>query len=185
MELSVLDSIVLAIAFSLNLFITSSAVAKGSNIRYTKGILQSIILAIFQCLFLFTGAWLSSLFNMGEITYDRTITSGVMIIMAIKIFVNIVKNHRTKDLITITNLKSMLFLSIATAMNTFIIGIALGFSYDTTQFSLTMILTLILGIVFSIIGIFFGRQKMKIPTRLILSIEAVLFIELAIKMYFQ
>ena len=47
MTLSILDSIALALAVVLNIFVVMVAAAKGGNMRYTKGILQSVFMACF------------------------------------------------------------------------------------------------------------------------------------------
>jgi putative Mn2+ efflux pump MntP len=79
----------------------------------------------------------------------------------------------------------MLFLAVAAAMDTFIIGMGLGFSYNTDGFELTIIATAILGFLVSLMGVFMGRQNSKVPMRLLIGAEALLFAELAIKMFFE
>ena len=105
--------------------------------------------------------------------------------MAIKQFINIVKKQGVKDAIVVSNMKSIVFLAIATSMDVFVIGMGLGFLYNPSQLGLVLILTAILGFLVSIMGIFMGRQKRKIPSKLLLVAKAVLLIELAIKMFFE
>ena len=85
----------------------------------------------------------------------------------------------------VSNMKSIVFLAIATSMDVFVIGMGLGFLYNPSQLGLVLILTAILGFLVSIMGIFMGRQKRKIPSKLLLGAKAVLLIELAIKMFFE
>lgn len=185
MTLSVLDSIVLSFAFSVNMFLVSVAAAKGGGMRYTKGILQSLLLICFQCAFLYVGLWITSLFRIGEMEYDKWLTSGMLMIIAIKLAVNAIKKQGTRDSITVKGLKTMLFLAVAAAMDTFIIGMGLGFSYNTESFTLTIAATAILGFLVSLMGVFMGRQNSKVPVRLLIGAEALLFAELAIKMFFE
>ena len=185
MELSILDSIVLSFAFSVSMFVVSASVGNGSSIKYSKGITQSILMVFFQCLLLYVGVWVASLFSLGELQYDRTIAVGILILMAIKQFINIVKKQGVKDAIVVSNMKSIVFLAIATSMDVFVIGMGLGFLYNPSQLGLVLILTAILGFLVSIMGIFMGRQKRKIPSKLLLGAKAVLLIELAIKMFFE
>ena len=185
MELSILDSIVLSFAFSVSMFVVSASVGNGSYIKYSKGIAQSILMVFFQCLLLYVGVWVASLFSLGELQYDRTIAAGILILMAIKQFINIVKKQGVKDAIVVSNMKSIVFLAIATSMDVFVIGLGLGFLYNPSQLGLVLILTAILGFLVSIMGIFMGRQKRKIPSKLLLGAKAVLLIELAIKMFFE
>ena len=185
MTLSVLDSIVLSFAFSVNMFLVSVAAAKGGGMRYTKGILQSLLLICFQCAFLYVGLWITSLFRIGDMEYDKWLTSGMLMIIAIKLAVNAIKKSGAKDTVVVKELKSMLFLAVAAAMNTFIIGMGLGFTYDTEGFVLAIVATAILGFLVSLMGIFMGRQNSKVPMRLLIGAEALLFAELAIKMFFE
>ena len=117
MELSILDSIVLSFAFSVSMFVVSASVGNGSSIKYSKGIAQSILMVFFQCLLLYVGVWVASLFSLGELQYDRTIAAGILILMAIKQFINIVKKQGVKDAIVVSNMKSIVFLAIATSMD--------------------------------------------------------------------
>ena len=185
MTLSVLDSIVLSFAFSVNMFLVSVAAAKGGGMRYTKGILQSLLLICFQCAFLYVGLWITGLFRIGDMEYDKWLTSGMLMIIAIKLAVNAIKKSGAKDTVVVKELKSMLFLAVAAAMNTFIIGMGLGFTYDTEGFGLAIVATAILGFLVSLMGIFMGRQNSKVPVRLLIGAEALLFAELAIKMFFE
>ncbi|MBO7200994.1 MAG: manganese efflux pump [Bacteroidales bacterium] len=185
MTLSVLDSIVLSFAFSVNMFLVSVAAAKGGGMRYTKGILQSLLLICFQCAFLYVGLWITGLFRIGDMEYDKWLTSGMLMIIAIKLAVNAIKKSGAKDTVVVKELKSMLFLAVAAAMNTFIIGMGLGFTYDTEGFGLAIVATAILGFLVSLMGVFMGRQNSKVPMRLLIGAEALLFAELAIKMFFE
>lgn len=185
MTLSVLDSIVLSIAFAASLLVVSTATARGTNMRYTRGILQSVVMVGLQCMCFYAGVWVTSLFNIGELTYDKWLTSGVLIIVAIKLAVNAIKKQGVRDAIYVPDFKSILFLGVAASMDAFIIGMGIGFTFDTSCLKLTMILTLVLGFVASIVGIFVGRQKAKMPARLLVGAEAMLFVELAIKLFFE
>lgn len=185
MTLSILDSIVLSFAFSANMFLVSAASSKGGGMRYTKGILQSLLLVCFQCVFLYVGVWITSLLRIGDVDYDKWLTSGMLMIIAIKLAVNAIKKQGLRDAITVKSFRAILFLSVAAAMDTFIIGMGLGFSYNPVGLKLTIITTSILGFLVSLMGIFMGRQNSKIPVRLLVGAEAVLFAELAIKMFFE
>ena len=185
MTLSVLDSIVLSVAFAVNLFVVSTATARGANMRYTKGILQSVVLVCLQCMCFYAGAWMASLFNIGEFAYDKWFTFGMLMIIAIKLAIKVCKKQGVRDVIYVSDIKSILFLGIAAAMDAFIIGVGIGFLFDLSSLKLTMLLTIIVGFVVSIVGIFAGRQKSKIPMRLLVGAEAVLFVELAIKLFFE
>ena len=185
MELSVLDSIVLGLAFSLSMFVVSNTVAKNSNMRYTKGILQSVVMACFNALFLYVGVWITSLFRIGELDYDRWLMVGVLVIVAIKLIVNVIKKRKENNAILIAGFKSMLFLSIAVSVDAFIVGMGIGFCYEPNQFNLALITIMVLGTLVSIAGVFTGRQAKAIPYRMLVAVEALLFVELAIKLFIE
>ena len=185
MTLSVLDSIALALAVVLNIFVVMVAAAKGGNMRYTKGILQSVFMACFQALFLYVGVWITSLFRMGALEYDKWLTAGVLVIMAIKLVSGIIKKQKVKEAIAITGFKSTLFLSIAASMNAFVVGMGMGFCFDPAQFVLSAVIIMVLGFIVSLIGVFIGRQNKSIPARMLVAVEALLLVEIAVKLFFE
>ena len=90
-----------------------------------------------------------------------------------------------KDAIAITNFKSTLFLSIATSMNAFVVGMGMGFCFDPGQFVLSAVIIMVLGFLVSLVGVFIGRQNKAIPARMLVAVEALLLVEIAVKLFFE
>ena len=185
MTLSILDSIALALTMVVNMFVVMVAAAKGGNMRYTRGILQSVFMACFQALFLYAGVWIASLFRMGAPEYDKWLTAGVLVIMAVKLLAGVVKKEKVKDAIAITSFKSTLFLSIATSMNAFVVGMGMGFCFEPGQFVLSAVIIMAVGFLVSLVGVFIGRQNRVIPARMLVAVEALLLVEIAVKLFFE
>ena len=127
----------------------------------------------------------------------RFITSERLLVFIIEILIaviglselynatGIIKKQKVKEAIAITGFKSTLFLSIAASMNAFVVGMGMGFCFDPAQFVLSAVIIMVLGFIVSLIGVFIGRQNKSIPARMLVAVEALLLVEIAVKLFFE
>ncbi len=175
--MSIIEFIILAIALSLETLIVMHGCALNTPIRLTKGVAESLTVALVNTLLLIVGILLGNLlrFTPADISPEATSTYnllndsdnlvylGLMILVAVRLLFRSSKKRRTVQPYDISRFSTALLLGVAIGVNTLFVGLALGFRIPLAEniWRSTVPLFIFMTL-FGLLGIMLGRQKREL-----------------------
>ncbi|MBO7490017.1 MAG: manganese efflux pump [Bacteroidales bacterium] len=175
--MSIIEFIILAIALSLETLIVMHGCALNTPIRLTKGVAESLTVALVNTLLLIVGILLGNLlrFTPADISPEATSTNnllndsdnlvylGLMILVAVRLLFRSSKKRRTVQPYDISRFSTALLLGVAIGVNTLFVGLALGFRIPLAEniWRSTVPLFIFMTL-FGLLGIMLGRQKREL-----------------------
>lgn len=192
--MSIVEFIILAIALSFEALIIMHGCATKNNIQLSKGLAESVAIAIENILMLLVGIWFGNLLRftpdaLGE-SSTRDLLTGTdnMVCLALMIFVALrlmfrtgSKKHKTPDY-DISRWGTVALLGIAIGINTLLVGLGLGFRIPVGENIMRAAIPLfIIMTLFSLFGVMLGRQNKELRSRRYALIAALLILAFALK----
>lgn len=174
--MSVFEYIVLSIALGIETLVVVRSCALQTRIRLTKGMVVSLIIALFQVLFAIAGMAVGNSLRFDFAEVDNLIYLGLVLVVAVKLLMSAVRKERNIPAYDISRWSTIVLLGIATSINALILALGLGFrvSLNVDLFKMAIPLFLVIFL-FSFWAIMLGRQKVEIRRRR-WSLFAVLFL---------
>lgn len=164
--MTIFDNILISLALGVTVMMTVRSCCSQAQIKLSKGLMMSGVIALFHALFVVLGWWIGSVFQFGFEEYDRLFFLGFLVFVAVKIFVNDHKKGKELPAYDIGRLGTVCLLAVATGVNTFLVGIGLGFNasdgYNWLKLGLPMFLLVLLMAYW---GVMLGRQKVELRSR--------------------
>jgi len=188
--MSLVEYIILSFALGFEVLITMRGCASQTPIRLTKGLLESLLLAVVCGLLLIGGMWVGNLMRFSPADpdinapttnqllnqTDELVYLGLLLLVAFRLFFKSFKKNRVVAPYDISQISTMLLLAIVLGINVLIVGLALGFhvDYDNNLWRAAIPLMVVFFLL-SMTGIMFGRRQVEIHARR-WTLVAVLFI---------
>ena len=192
--MSLIEFIILAIALSFEALIIMHGCASRTSIRLTKGLAESVVIAIENAALLLVGIWVGNLLRFTPTELDESATrdllsnSDNLVCLALMVFVALrflfrtgSKKHRTPDY-DISRFGTAALLGVAIGINSLLVGLGQGFRIPLGEniwraaIPLFIIMTL-----FSLLGIMLGRQQKELRSRRYALIAALFILVFALK----
>ena len=178
--MSIIEFIILSIAFSFEALIVMHGCALKTPVKLTKGLGEVFCVAVINTLLLAIGLWLGNLLRFTPDSIDPNTSStnnlmtetdnlvylGLMILVAVRLLFRSGKKSRQVQPYDISRFSTTILLGIAVGINTLIVGLALGFRMPFGENILRATIPLIVIMtIFGILGIMLGRQKKELRAR--------------------
>ena len=192
--MSVIEFIILAIALSFEALIMMHGCASKTPIRLTKGLAESFVIAVVNVVLLLVGIWAGGLLRFTPESLDEGGTRqlltdtdnlvylGLMLFVAIRLLFRSGKKGRAVQPYDISRFSTAMLLGVAIGVNTFFVGLALGFRIPFGEnvlrggIPLVVIMT-----VFGFLGVMLGRREKEIRARRYTLIAVLLLLAFALK----
>lgn len=192
--MSIIEFIILAIALSFEALIIMHGCASKSNIRLTKGLAESAIIALEGAALLIIGMWIGNLLrftpeSLGEsATRDLLTDSDNLVCLALMIFVALrlmfrtgSKKHKAPNY-DISRFGTAVLLGIAVGINSLLVGLGLGFRIDAGDNIWRAAIPLfVITTIFALLGVMLGRQQKELRSRRYALIAALFILAFALK----
>ena len=192
--MSIIEFIILAIALSFEALIIMHGCASKSNIRLTKGLAESAIIALEGAALLIIGMWIGNLLrftpeSLGEsATRDLLTDSDNLVCLALMIFVALrlmfrtgSKKHKAPNY-DISRFGTAVLLGIAVGINSLLVGMGLGFRIDAGDNIWRAAIPLfVTTTIFALLGVMLGRQQKELRSRRYALIAALFILAFALK----
>ena len=192
--MSIIEFIILAIALSFEALIIMHGCASKSNIRLTKGLAESAIIALEGAALLIIGMWIGNLLrftpeSLGEsATRDLLTDSDNLVCLALMIFVALrlmfrtgSKKHKAPNY-DISRFGTAVLLDIAVGINSLLVGLGLGFRIDAGDNIWRAAIPLfVITTIFALLGVMLGRQQKELRSRRYALIAALFILAFALK----
>ncbi len=194
--MSIIEYIILSFALGFEVLITMRGCACHTPVRLTKGLLESLLVAVVGALLLFGGMGIGDLMRFSPANPDVNATTtnallsqtdelvylGLLLLVAFRLFFRSFKKNRAELSFDISKLSTVLMLSVVLGINVLIVGLALGFhvDYDSNVWRASIPL-LIVFFLLSMVGVMFGRRQLNIHARRWTLVAALFILIFAIK----
>lgn len=192
--MSIIEFIILAIALSFEALIIMHGCASKSNIRLTKGLAESAIIALESSALLIIGMWIGNLLrftpdSLGESTTRDLLTdSDNLVCLALMIFVALrlmfrtgSKKHKAPNY-DISRFGTAVLLGIAVGINSLLVGLGLGFRIDAgDNIWRASIPLFVITTIFALLGVMLGRQQKELRSRRYALVAALFILAFALK----
>ena len=181
--MSVLEYIILAFALAFPVMATVRGCALKHHIRLTRGLAVSALLAAVHVVFILMGISVANLLRFDMPEYDNLIYLGLIIVVALRLFYAAFrKQDRELPAYDISRWGTVLLLGIATAVNTLLVGLGLGFrvSLQAELWKLSVPLFVVLFLL-CYWGIMLGRRNKPMRERRWLLISVLFLLIFAVK----
>ena len=175
--MSVLEYIILSFALAFPVMATVRGCALKNHIRLTRGLAVSDLLAVVLVALILIGISVANLLRFDMPEYDNLVYLGLFILVAIRMFYAAFrKQDRELPAYDISRWGIVLLLGVATAVNTLLVGLGLGFrvSLHTELWRLSVPVFLVIFLL-CYWGIMLGRRNKPMRERRWL-LTAVLFL---------
>ncbi|MBO7577191.1 MAG: manganese efflux pump [Bacteroidales bacterium] len=124
--MSVIEYLILSFALAVPVMVSLRACALKTPIRLTRGLGVSFILAVIHSALLLLGLFLGNRLRLSLTEYDNLFYLGLILVVAIRMFFPAF-SKKERPAFAISRWSVVLSLAVATAINTLLVGLALGF----------------------------------------------------------
>ena len=186
--MSFFQYILLALAIGINLLVTLRSCAMTTSIRLSRGLCDVIVIAVVYAVLLGLGLLLGNVLcfrdTYGDGSFDRVnslVYLGLMIVTGVKMLASVWKKNQVTPAFDISRLGVTVVLAVATGVNVFLDGMALGFMVSFVEdFWRAAIPMAVVSFLLGYLGIMMGRQKKEIKERRWLLIAVLLLLVAAV-----
>ena len=124
--MSVIEYIILSFALAVPVMVSLRVCALQTPIRLTRGLGVSFLLAVIHSALLLLGLFLGNRLRLGLPEYDNLFYLGLMLVVGVRMFFPAF-SKKERPAFDISRWSVVLSLAVATAINTLLVGLALGF----------------------------------------------------------
>lgn len=175
--MTVVETISLALILSLNSFAVAANCSANNKITYSNGLFLSIFFAIFHAGFWLLGFFAGNLLKYDGNSFDAWIAFALITFTALKMILGALKKPKNANITFVTNLKSVILLSIASGIDLFIAGLGFGLlPCPESHHWLCCLLIAVLSLLITFFGVFAGRQGQRKQRKWISVIAGILLI---------
>ena len=186
--MSIVSFIVIAIAFGIISLVTYSRCAAAVPPRLSAGLLTVIAVTAAQLAMYLVGIAIGNLLHLEALdnkelynTQNAYIALGLIVIVVIKTIVPYLKRKHQLPVFDITHFAPAASMAIATGLDIFLVGIAIGFVTPLRDNILISIIPFVIStLTLGFIGIMFGRQKVKIRPKRWIMVASLMMVVCAI-----
>ena len=181
--MSVLEYIILSFALAFPVMATVRGCALKHHIRLTRGLAVSALLAAVHVALILIGIAIANLLRFDMPEYDNLVYLGLLIVVALRLFYAAFrKQDRELPAYDISRWGTVLLLGIATAVNTLLVGLGLGFrvSLHAELWRLSVPLFVVMFLL-CYWGIMLGRRNKPMRERRWLLIAVLFLLIFAVK----
>ena len=192
--MSIIEFIILAIALSFEALIIMHGCASKSNIRLTKGLAESAIIALEGAALLIIGMRIGNLLRFTPESLSESATRDLLtdtdnlVCLALMIFVALrlmfrtgSKKHKAPNY-DISRFGTAVLLGIAVGINSLLVGLGLGFRIDAGDNIWRAAIPLfVITTIFALLGVMLGRQQKELRSRRYALIAALFILAFALK----
>lgn len=137
--------------------------AAAADIKSLRGLAISVTACIFQTALMLGGLWLGKALRFEPADLNASVALALLVVVAVKMFLTLF-SKKERPAYDLSRTATVLALSIALGINTFISGVALGMTADNMS---TALITFCIAVplaclFFSEIGIMLGRQRKEL-----------------------
>lgn len=174
--------VLIAVSLAIDCFAVSTSCGLQSSVCYRKGFKLSIMFAVFQAGLFALGWLLGGAFQQFIEQVDHWIAFTLLSIIGLKMIIEALQRQKEMNF-DISKWSVILGLSVATAIDAFIVGI--GLRLENVNLLSTMIPIFIITFIISMAGIYFGKKLSFINPRVALFIGGLVLIGLGIKVLYE
>lgn len=192
--MSIIEFIILAIALSFEALIVMHGCASKTSISLTKGLAESVIIALESVILMLVGLYIGNLLrftpdSLGESTTRDLLTdSDNLVCLALMIFVALrlmfrtgSKKHKAPNY-DISRFGTAVLLGIAVGINSLLVGLGLGFRIDAgDNIWRASIPLFVITTIFALLGVMLGRQQKELRSRRYALVAALFILAFALK----
>lgn len=186
--MSILEYIVIALAFSIESMIVTRTQAEKTRIPLTQGVGIAVLLAIAYALMMLAGLRIGNILRFEDAsttdayaTANTLVYVGLSVLLTIKIIARTLKKKSPSATYDISRWPTVIALALASSIDALILGLGIGFLPQTANDSLKAITPLLIGIfLLSYLGIMFGRQATPLRLRRWHIMSALLLLSISI-----
>ena len=178
--MSLLESIILALALCVDSLVVSTTSAFKSKMSYRTGILMALVFGVFQGLFPLLGALLGVAFQDFVSAIDHWVAFGLLLIVGGKMIWDAFHDESDDKALDVTKFGTMCLLGVATSIDAFVVGIGFGLNSTLAEILVTVLIIFIVTFLVSVVGLFLGRRNVPIPERTATIIAGVVLIGLGL-----
>lgn len=180
--LYVLAYIVLAIALSIPVADALRNGAASHSIRLTRGLIVCLSVSVVHVLLLLLGMAIGNWIRFDMAEYDVPISLGLWVIVALRMALPALRRSKTDPVAyDLSQWRTVWMLGLATGINTFFVGLGVGFipqlDTDLWKASIPLLVSIFL---LGYLGIMLGRRHTSVRSRRWQLIAALLLLALAL-----
>lgn len=161
----ILNSILIALALSIDSLAVSTSCALKSKMSYTRGLILAATFGIFQGTTPLLGALLGNTFGPLVASVDHWIAFGLLAIVGGKMISDGIRGEKELKPIDPSNFGIICLLALATSIDAFVVGIGFGLKSSLTDSIHTCFIIAFVTFTLSILGIFLGKRNIPIHER--------------------
>ena len=163
----ILSAIVIAIALSIRMLLVARGCALQCEIRLTKGLAVSAVLALVHVALFYVAMLLGDILKFDDSLFgnvNELVFIGIILIVSVRWIFQVWRKDRALPAYGINRWGTVAGLALATGLNVFMVGLGFGFVSGSPRLylSLPLFVTTLLS---SYFGIMFGRRKVEMNIR--------------------
>lgn len=163
--MTLIESILLALALCVDSLAVSTASAFRSKMSCRKGIEMALVFALFQGAFPLLGALLGGAFKDLIASIDHWVAFVLLLIVGGKMIIDAFRPDDDSKALDVTRFSVMCLLGVATSIDAFVVGIGFGLNSTLAQVLLTVAIITVVTFMVSVVGWFLGKRNIPIPEK--------------------
>ncbi|MBQ6955546.1 MAG: manganese efflux pump [Bacteroidales bacterium] len=177
--MSLIEFIILAIALSFEALVVMHGCALKNKIPLTKGMAESVLVALVNAVLLIVGIWIGSKLKFTPSGIDPETSStgslladtdglvylGLLILVAVRLLFRSGRKSRQVQPYDISRYSTALLLGVALGINTLIVGLAVGFRPVMSNLWAASVPLFVIMTLMAFLGVMLGRSGKEIRAR--------------------
>ena len=177
--MSLIEFIILAIALSFEALVVMHGCALKNKIPLTKGMAESVLVALVNAVLLIVGIWIGSKLKFTPSGIDPETSStgslladtdglvylGLLILVAVRLLFRSGRKSRQVQPYDISRYSTALLLGVALGINTLIVGLAVGFRPVMSNLWAAAVPLFVIMTLMAFLGVMLGRSGKEIRAR--------------------
>ncbi|MCR5193698.1 MAG: manganese efflux pump MntP family protein [Bacteroidales bacterium] len=173
-------AILLALALCVDSFVVSTTSAFKTKMTYRRGMLMSLVFAVFQGSLPLLGALLGTAFRAWMESIDHWVAFALLLLVGGKMIFDAIRPPRDGGSLDLSKFMVFCVLGIATSIDAFVVGISMGLDYTMSQVFIIVGIIAATTFVVSMAGVFLGKRNVPVPERLASVLAGVVLIGLGV-----
>ena len=182
--MSILMTIGLALALSIDAFAIAAGCSAGKKIPVTQGALLALCFSIFHALFLIGGYLIGQALG-GETQYYKWIAVAIIAFVGVKLILRAVRKPKDDNTTYVTGSKTILLLALATSFDFMLTGLGLGMLQIGPRFWWCAGFLAFFTMVSTFFGVLIGRQNQKKSRRWATFLQGALLVAAAVHFFLK
>ncbi|MBQ7062552.1 MAG: manganese efflux pump [Bacteroidales bacterium] len=163
--MNLIQMLLLALALSVDSLVVATSCALQSHMPLRRGLLMSLIFALFQGLLPYLGALLGLAFKAPLQAVDHWIAFTLLLAVGGKMIWDALRGASDSKQLDVTHIPILCLLGLATSIDAFVVGIGLGLDATPTTILLTVAVISAVTFAAALLGWLLGSRRIALPER--------------------